>query len=425
MTIQSVTEGQLRQKPANSLTKKLPGEYIWPAYSQHLTIANLAATVAALLGKEIGGEPPLPDALWHSLRGGTRRVILFTVDALGYLQLQRHLSDFPDSPWHEIVNRGLYVPLTSVVPSTTTAALTSINSGYPPGQHGMVGYQLFLRQYGMVFDSIFWYPVGGHNLGSMQTIWGLDPKTFLMTPNAVQHYRQQGIRTGVHIWFSFRESALSTIHYQGSSNEVMGAVTMADMAVQLRQELREPLTYPTAIFAYWHTIDGSAHTYGPNKESWQAELEAIGRAIVHELLHKVSAQETVLIITADHGQISTPPESAVYLSDHPVLAHMLLLPPTGDSRTTYLYARQGLVDDVIAYINGNLSNCFLAVPTTEALSAKLFGADVSPETQTRLGDVVVFALAQCIFAKQRKNMLGRHGGLSPEEMLVPYIAFRL
>ncbi len=425
MTLQHEIEQTLRQKPDNDVAQQLPADYIWPAYRQHLTIANLAGTVATILGKKIPGEPPLPEQFWQTFGTNIRRVILLTIDALGYQQLNQQLADFPDSPWHEITGRGIYAPLTSVVPSTTSAALTSINSGYPPGQHGITGFRLLLRHYGAVVDTIFWRPSGDKRNGTLQAVWGVDPTTFLMTPTAVHNFEAVGIQTSVHIWYPFAESPLSKIHYQGTSQDVMGAVTMADLAVQLRQAMRQPAQSPTYISAYWHTIDGSAHVYGPNQESWQAELEAIGRTLLSELLHKVSDPSTLLIITADHGQISTPAAFVVKLDDHPILADMLLLPPTGDSRTTYLYARQGLVEDVIAYINGKLGDCFVAVPTADVLSARLFGDNVSVETQTRLGDVTVFALKQCTFVKQPKKMLGRHGGLSPAEMLVPYIAIRL
>jgi len=425
MTLRHEIEQRLQLMPDNSVARQLPSDYIWPAYRQHLTIANLAGTVAALLGKKVPGEPPLPEELWRPFGEDVRRVILLTIDALGYQQLNRQLADFPNSPWHEIIGRGIYVPLTSVAPSTTSAALTSINCGYTPGQHGIVGFRLLLRHYGTVVDTIFWRPSGEKRNGTLQTVWGIDPTTFLMTPTAVQNFETAGIRTRVHIWYPFAQSPLSQIHYRGTSQDVMGAVTMADLAVQLRQGMRQPAQSPTYISAYWHTIDGSAHVYGPNQESWQAELEAIGHTLLTELLHKVSDPDTLLIITADHGQIGVPPEFVVKLDDHPVLADMLLLPPTGDSRTTYLHLRQGLVEEAIAYINGKLGDCFVAVPTADALSARLFGRDVSVETQTRLGDVVIFALKQCTFVKQPKKMLGWHGGLSPAEMLVPYIAFRL
>ena len=64
------------------------------------------------------------------------QVVLLVVDGLGWFQLQerRHLA-----PQLAGLAGG---PITSVVPSTTATALTSLTVGVAPAAHGIVGYRV-------------------------------------------------------------------------------------------------------------------------------------------------------------------------------------------------------------------------------------------------------------------------------------------
>jgi len=50
-------------------------------------------------------------------------------------------------------------PISSVVPSTTATALTSIATGLPPGQHGVVGYRVAVN--GEVLNILRWTTPNG------------------------------------------------------------------------------------------------------------------------------------------------------------------------------------------------------------------------------------------------------------------------
>src|SRR4051794_34420910 len=73
---------------------------------------------------------------WVQAGSEVRPVVLLVLDGLGWLQLQarRHLAP---------VLTGLAGgPITSVTPSTTAAAMTTITTGRLPGVHGIVGYRV-------------------------------------------------------------------------------------------------------------------------------------------------------------------------------------------------------------------------------------------------------------------------------------------
>ena len=67
---------------------------------------------------------------------GVDQVVLLVLDGLGWHQMQERSS----------LLRGLSgmasTPIRTVAPTTTATALTSITTGQPPGEHGVIGYRM-------------------------------------------------------------------------------------------------------------------------------------------------------------------------------------------------------------------------------------------------------------------------------------------
>jgi hypothetical protein len=118
----------------------------------------------------------------------------------------------------------------------------------------------------------------------------------------------------------------------------------------------------------------------------------------------------------------------VYLSDHPALERMMLLPPAAEPRASYLHVRRGQAAAVRAYIAEHLADHFLLMDIDEAVAAGIFGSGEMPlESRTRLGDMLLLARddSRLIPAGATAKDRGEHGGLRPEEMLVPLLMVRL
>ena len=88
------------------------------------------------------------------------------------------------------------------------------------------------------------------------------------------------------------------------------------MAVKLRTSM-EQAKGRTLVYAYWDGVDAAGHAYGPDSERCAAELAGLSRVLKEELLDKLdpgSTSRTLLIVTADHGQIGVSPDETVYLN---------------------------------------------------------------------------------------------------------------
>ena len=106
----------------------LPDELSLPDYGG----ACLDRVVPSLLAEPGARDAPwLPEPARHA-----RQVVLFVLDGLGWNQLQArpHVA-----PTLSAMAGG---PITSVAPTTTATALSSIVLGRTPAEHGVVGYRV-------------------------------------------------------------------------------------------------------------------------------------------------------------------------------------------------------------------------------------------------------------------------------------------
>jgi hypothetical protein len=413
-------------------TERLPkNEFLVPHYDGY-SIVNIPATAAALLGVPLPDLRPLAGEIWESFTGGVRCVVQIIIDALGYRRLQRHMAAEPDSPFHHLLHwGGQLIPLTSVCPSTTTSALSSLWTGRTPAEHGMLGTRLFLRDRGLRANMIFFTPVDFERHGLLVKE-GMEPSAFLGVPGFAESLAQQGIETHVFIDQRYTAGGLSEIFFRGVK-EVHAFVegSTADLWIGLCRFMEERATDRFFVSVYWGQIDTLAHVRGPASSAVDAELRGWTRLMLEEFLEPLSAgakSGAVLTILADHGQVGVTRERTVRLDRHPQLFEHLLMKPLGEQRLSYLFARQGHKQVVRRYVQENLSYAFAVLDSEQALEAGIFGSEEpAQETTARIGDLILIARQNHILFDQEGelHLRGLHGGLSPEEMLVPYLLMRL
>ena len=407
----------------------LPDNLILPDYSQS-TIANMPPTLARWFDVPFDGLPPFDDALWQPVAGDVKRVVVLLVDALGWNIIQ-HLKD-------EIAclrSVDIAAPITSVFPSTTANALSCVWTGTAPAHHGLMGFKMFLSEFGTVGQMIGLSPAFmGIGARDVFADAGMEPETFLATPGSAEQLSAGGIT--VHD-FKGREivhSALSKMHGRGVA-ERHGVVTFADMMTEAGIVLEAaPADQPTYLHLYWPTIDMLSHIHGPFGANTLNEARSLLQQLDDILLSGLSptAREgTLVCLMADHGHITYDKQRGIFLSEHPELNDMLLMGPSGGVRFPYLFAKQGRVQDVIEYVNTKCEELAVAISAEEAFNLGLFGEPpYAPKARDRVGDVVLLMRDHAIFVEPREEpfvskIAAGHGGLSRDEMDAPWMVWRL
>lgn len=404
------------------------GEFVYPSY-EGLSLLNVPTSICQWLGVPDIGSKPLVPLIHKSLSDRYQNVILTLVDALSFSRLQEILGERSTPVFLDLIGDGVLAPLTSITPSTTVAALTSLWTGQSAAEHGLVGYEMWMKEYGMVVNTILLSPSSFQgDLGSLQRA-GLEPENLIAGTMLGSHLLGHNIQVYAYQHQSIAHSALSRMLLQDV--RVNSFRTSADLWVSVRQLLENTIQRRKYIWIYWGEVDHFSHHYGPEDERTTNEITNFITALQDLFLDRLDSQvarDTLLILLADHGQIKTHPDPNYDLKNHPALLSGLHIMPTGENRLAYLHQRPEQGERIKEYIEQTWPGQFTLLDPAQAVGSGLFGPGIRHrDLLERLGDLIVIARENAYLWWSPKNdhLLGRHGGLSPEEMLIPFLAVSL
>jgi hypothetical protein len=131
-----------------------------------------------------------------------------------------------------------------------------------------------------------------------------------------------------------------------------------------------------------------------------------------------------LVVVADHGMVDSPVSSRIDVDEVDGLRDGLAL-LGGEARFRHLYCRRGAVDDVAATWREVLGERARVLTRDEVVGEGWLG-QVSPDVRPRIGDVMVACRGDHAVMSTRdfeyeKSLIGLHGSLTPDEMLIPIL----
>ena len=191
------------------------------------------------------------------------------------------------------------------------------------------------------------------------------------------------------------------------------------------------------VVVYVDDVDAAGHEHGPDSAEHAAAATGVldGLARLARLLP--ADGETLLLVTADHGQTRVHPATTVFVNERlPELARHLRhgrdgrpLAPAGSARDLFLHVLPGHLDDVERLLEDLLEDTAEVRPTGELVAEGVFGA-AGPRLLERIGDLVVLpGPGGTVWWREPgrfdQRFRGHHGGLSPAEMLIPLAALPL
>jgi predicted AlkP superfamily pyrophosphatase or phosphodiesterase len=196
------------------------------------------------------------------------------------------------------------------------------------------------------------------------------------------------------------------------------------VARTIREESRRKFVY-----AYWPDLDSLGHAEGIESAQAGSHLLDLDHGLA-DLADALSGTDTLLVVAADHGQIDTADVDRIDLDDHPDLAETLILPLCGESRMAYCYVRPDRVRQFERYVIENLEEVAELAPSRDLVEAGWFGPGVPhPRLSERIGDYALMMRGRHIIRdwlpqESRHVLIGVHGGVSEDEMLVPLVLHR-
>ncbi len=404
--------------------------YLLPDYDGR-GLVNVASTVLDVLGaRETGDPPPLVD-LDPALVDGARQVVVILADGLGYGQLMR-LAGAGHVPFlAKLIERARrrdsaqLLDAVTIFPSTTAAAITSLNTARTPQEHGNIAYFLWLEEFAQVAQMLRWGP-GTVRRGSFFDDPAIDPRAYRNVRSIHARLRERGARSYLIEPELFRHEAMTRMHAEEA--EYFGYILPTTLEVRLRQSLAQRPwgSAPAYVYAYWSGIDTAAHQYGPASPEHDAEASALDN-VLGRALGAREPDDTLILLTSDHGHAAVDPSRLVDLEADAELRALLRNPIAGEPRLVFLHTDEPA--KVTSYLERRYPNVFFVFDRDEAIAAGIFGRGDATLARRRVGEVcamigddrgasIVRVDGQIVAHR------GSHGGMSPDEMRIPVLAWR-
>ena len=341
------------------------------------------------------------------------RVCLLLIDGLGWELLRANPEAAP------FLNSIAREPLTTGFPATTAASLSSLATGVPPGEHGLVGYTMALPGYDRAFNTLTWslYGIGPR----VELVNEVVPEAFQPIPTLAERAAAAGVRIH-HLGPAFHEwSGLTRAIGRGERFHAADSLeAVAEGALRL---LNAPRAF---VFGYHPRLDAAGHVRGVASQAWKDELVAVDQAV--RLMAEQLPTGTLLVISGDHGMVDLRPEEKLDLADHPDLAAGVRI-LGGEARARYLGTEPGATADVLAAWRSKLGDRMWIWPRDEAIATGIFGPHVTDRARERMGDIVAAAYGLVGIVERnvdpaQARLSGHHGSLTPAEQLVPLLIHR-
>jgi hypothetical protein len=363
-----------------------------PGYGRS-TLADLSQSVLASLGApgadNVLGLPQVS------------RVCLLVVDGLGWelLRAQRQAAPFLAA----LAETRCW--LTAGFPATTVTSLSSLGTGRPPGQHGLVGYQVRVPATGGLLNALRWDK-------------SVDPIAWQPGPTIFERAAGAGIGAFRVAAGAFRHSGLSVAAMRGA--DYRSADTLGALVASAAAALAE---VPRALaMVYTGDLDSTGHARGCASAAWRFQLRHVD--LLAEQLARALPAGTALHITADHGMVDVPPGDRVDADTVPALRDGVAL-LGGEPRARHVYAVPGAAADVLAAWRSTLGDRAWIASREEAIDAGWFGP-VQARVADRIGDVVAAArgpsaVVAAVTEPRESALVGMHGSLSATDQRVPLL----
>lgn len=348
----------------------------------------VAGLVPALLGgHDVPWMPaPVRDA---------EHAVLLVLDGLGWGALDEHRELMPVLA---AMDGG---PITTVVPSTTSTALTSIATGLAPAQHGVVGYRML---------------VGNDVLNVLR--WSVRDSARTPDPFDVQrHTAFLGREVPVVTRSEFRSTGFTQAHLRGG--RFVGWHTTATLVEHVVRAIEKG---ERLVYAYYPGVDSVAHEFGLHDRVFRRELAATDRLV--DDLRRALPNSATLLVTSDHGQVHLERSSWIEISE--ITSRCAAV--TGDGRFRYLHARPGEARELLDVARDAVSDTAWVYSRREVLDSGMMGVGATGTIPSRIGDVVLAARTPVAFVDpalpNEVRLRSGHGSLTPDEMYVPLLAAR-
>jgi predicted AlkP superfamily pyrophosphatase or phosphodiesterase len=330
------------------------------------------------------------------------RELVFLVDGLGADLLSKYADVAPS-----LSRMVMHGTVTTSFPSTTATSLATLTTGEMPGAHGMLGYTVQVPR------------SGGRVLNSLKWDERVDPVMWQPVPTLFERASAEGISTTHVAAKRYENTGFTRAVFRGANYK--GANVSADLISETVAALQKS---PSFVYLYVNDVDSAGHSDGVGSDKWIAALKSVDD-LVKALMQKLP-KGTRIWLTADHGMINVE-EKVILGKENELLTDIAVIAGEPRMRHLYLSTESASAEkEVISRWESELGSKVTMHTRQSAITAGLFGPNVSLDASERAGDVIAIAQGNLVLldperADKEGVMIGHHGGDSVIESSVPLL----
>lgn len=363
-------------------------EFIFPNWKN--SNLNISATLAEFLG--VPNQIDTLPILKEKLNKNYKNVIFFCFDGLGNNPIEKNLDK------NNFLRKNIIQTLTSTFPSTTTNATASLMFNQYPLQHGWFGWSVNFKNLNknvnIFLDTDSWtdekLTIEDSPLGALDYYFD----------HAASEYQ---INT---VFPRYVKVNHSDRNYQYD--------TMEEFFESIKNICNK--NAKQFVYAYYPDPDFTMHDYGVSSPEAKKVINNISNLLQN--LYQ-DTENTLMVITADHGQIDV--EGYIELYKDQKLMEMLEIYPYLDSRAPAFIVKNRKNKEFEEYFSSKYGKDFTLYSSKKLIEDGIFGP--YGDKASLLGDYIAvgtYTHKQALLTPKSHKFKGHHTSLT-EEMLIPLI----
>ena len=359
-----------------------------PDFSQ--SNVNISATLAEFLGAP--NQNPILPSLRDELAKGYKNVVFICFDGLGMYPMRKNL------PEDDFLFRNVAQVLFSTFPSTTTNATTSLMTNRLPLEHGWFGWSLHFEDLGKNVDIYM----------GKDSVTGEKVSYSALPLEEVRFYFDQAQSS-----YEINSVFPGYVRVAHPERNIVFSDT-DDFFDAIKSICRK--NGKQFVYAYLPEPDSTMHKYGVSSPEAQSLIRELSQKT--EALSE-STENTLFIITADHGQIDVT--DYVSLWEDETLMDMLRTYPFLEARTPAFLVKEGCKQEFEEYFRTKYGKDFVLYKSEDLIAEGYFGR--RGDKADLLGDYIVvgtYTHKIALLTPKSRRFKGHHTSLT-EEMEVPLI----
>ena len=341
-----------------------------------------------------------------------RNVVLVILDGMGE-NILKNISP------NGIFSKNKIDEITSVYPSTTTAAMTTYYSGKPPIETGWIAWSQYFKEYGRNIDVL---PERDSYTGEKLKVKNQKISDIIGYKTVYEQIKEQN-------------SNIETYEIMPSYCEKKTKLTMTANTVEEMCESIVTLCKNTQnkfVIAYNDNPDGIIHKNGCySEETKKFVLEA--EQEFEKMLQKLKCTNTLIILSADHGHQDI--NETIDILELKEIQKCLIMPPTLESRMIGFFVKYNKRKEFEDIFNKLFKDKYILYSKEDLLKSNLLGyGNRHKKIEDFIGDYIAIAISDVrinigtYLSREMKHpdeKKSTHCGLTKNEMEVPLIVFDL